>query len=517
MKYRPTLFEFERRDLLSTTWNIGPGYTYTAPDQFGFNTTAQDGDTIDIYPNIVGGQNMPYYDRFGISRIDHAHLLIRGITVNGNTPIMAEDGSDPINSDYQPAVATSEDTIVFNASSRTAQVQNVTVKNLILQGIDSGPDANDIIGVGLYDAAYITLQGLNVQHYFDGIFGKSDGNQQYGDLGVPDQPSSGIQIIGCTLNNNGELVSPYSHGHSVYVEGWYTTYKNNVIGPNDSGGAGIKDRSYGPTVAYNWVSGALPLNMIEPADGWITMGTHSGFGVEYIYGNIISGGDSEDMWLGSDGSDSYGGYQPGPFYIYNNTVANTAVKPFGAEGIAIQGGTSTSPVVVDLSDNIFSIDSGTPNLTVLAAKYGMYDTAVTHFGANVFPTSVIKVDGYAVNFTYDGWDSTVNNVIQADPQYNNYAAGDYRVQGTSPAVNATMGLFLSDSQGFETLQQAGLTVPAQEYAFGSTDPAFAFSRRFGVTTLGGWEYFVPHGPTGPSPASLGQVFSHHHEDLFGLV
>ena len=132
-----------------------------------------------------------------------------------------------------------------------------------------------------------------------------------------------ITLDSNSIYGNGNVGS--DHEHNTYLEGIDTLYQFNNYGPlrNGAGGAGLKDRSVGTIIRYNYIEGGAHQLQLPKAQNQQDLAmTLPEYHVTLVYGNTLvapAGDGASPIYFGGDqGLDPF--YRKGVLELYNNTI-----------------------------------------------------------------------------------------------------------------------------------------------------------------------------------------------------
>src|SRR5205085_676928 len=110
--------------------------------------------------------------------------------------------------------------------------------------------------------------------------------------------SRDILVDGNNIYGNGNAGS--DREHNVYTAASGIVFQYNHLGDLRPGafGGGIKDRSAGTVIRYNWIEGgARLLDLVDPEDSPTLMPQEPHFRDTYVYGNIFVNGPEDSGTL----------------------------------------------------------------------------------------------------------------------------------------------------------------------------------------------------------------------------
>jgi hypothetical protein len=219
--------------------------------------------------------------------------------------------------------------------------------------------------------------------------------------------SSQIKVFGNLLHHNGEPGNKFVHG--LYIQGFGT------VSDVDFGWNQIQDHQGGRAIQlYGHQAGDL-MDNIRIHDNLlagselnnITIGGSDGgtevIGTVYFYNNIVVGAGAEGLRVNDP---------QGTFYIQNNTFYNNDTSQVYLQ----RAGTGR----VTLQDNILYAGTG-------QAYYTFEPGGATSASFNASHNLVYNAG------PCPAWDASC---VNADPNFVSLAAGDFRLQAVSPALDA---------------------------------------------------------------------------------
>jgi hypothetical protein len=344
------------------TYNIGPSGTPAGTDGHVYSTicqpttgfqgwaTLQPGDTVNIYAKP---SQAPYYECFLITQSGTSGnpITINGVSDgSGNQPII--DGSSAVfgaqfnstfNSNYLYAGGGSGVLYILPISGNsTAFPSWITINNLHIRGAYSGNTVGGSTAGPGGPNTYTHCDGTSkVWADFTGaIFAGGVVNLSVTNCSLTDSGqglylnasnynvNQNVLIQGCYFNNNGMINQ--DHMHQSYCEALGITYQYNWYGPQRSGGggAGLKDRSAGCIIRYNYFqspsSGTDMLDLVDAEDQPSSIAGTAAYASTFVYGNILdntgSNASNTIIWFGGDSTTEP--YRPNCYFYYNTVVMN---------------------------------------------------------------------------------------------------------------------------------------------------------------------------------------------------
>lgn len=249
--------------------------------------------------------------------------------------------------------------------------------------------------------------------------------------------SRDILVTGNNIYGNGNVGS--DRHHNVYTAASGMVFEYNHFGELRPGalGGGLKDRSAGTVIRYNWIEGGARLiDLVDPEDNANLMTREPGFRDTYVYGNVLLNRPEDASTLIHYGGDSgvTSGYRKGTLHFYNNTVVVEVNQQQYWNTALLELDTNDERAVLD--NNLIFTRSATAGVT--PTQFNLVKSFGTiQVGANWI------TPGWLVSSAFGGFKGTVggtNNVIPAagastDPGFVNLAGRDFRLVATSSAVD----------------------------------------------------------------------------------
>ena len=290
------------------TFNIGPGQ----PDGDSFEEfsviTLQPGDTLRIHCNTDGsGNRIPYRHRglMNIRGLPTKRIRIVGIPhpitgerplfnfTNATSPAWTEvSGNMDANSHNRSAGQLSGFYISSYSTGSLGYMPGFfNIEGLEMTGCEMGEAFTYPNGTaGTYSrgsapfrfrkGSHVIIQDCVVHGNGNGCFGTTLGNENSMQMDI-------------TLKNN----HFYDNGtvgfdldHHTYFEGLRIRYEGNYYGPlKPNTGSGLKDRSAGAIIRYNWLEdGGHQLDLCESQDGPGILAASPWYNNAWVYGNVFA-------------------------------------------------------------------------------------------------------------------------------------------------------------------------------------------------------------------------------------
>jgi len=386
----------------------------------------QPGDTVLIY-----WKSTPYNEKWVICRQGSAAqpITVRGVLgPNGDRPVIDGNGATtPTNLNYWNE---NRGTIKVGGANVPADTmpKYITIENLEVRGAYQGYSFTRFTGatqtyaqnaapIYVEKAENLTIRNCIITDGGNGLFiGSSDSD-----------PSRNVLIEGNYIYGNGNSGSAFEHNNYTAAIG--ITFQYNRFGPLRAGsvGVGLKDRSAGTVIRYNWIEGGnRNLDLVDGEDS-ILIRNDANYHKTFVYGNVLikqDGGNNQAVHYGGD-SGTTADYRKGTLYFYNNTLVSIRA------GSTVAFRLSTIEESCDASNNIFYVtaagtsfallaETGTLTLTNNWAKSGWRNTFESPFGGIVSGGSSF--------------------VIGTNPGFVDVVAQNYKLVSGGQAVNAGAAL-----------------------------------------------------------------------------
>lgn len=305
----------------ATTYEVGDGKPYTSINAVPWESLIA-GDTVLIYWRAA-----PYLEKWVICRqgTAAAPITVRGILgPNGERPIIDGNGATTrLPLDYWNET---RGVLKIGGANIPADTMPsyIVIENLEIRAARPPYTFTDDAGnPGVYDnnaaAVYVekgqnlTIRNCILHDCGNGLF-----------IGPGGPPVTGnILIESNYIYGNGNVGSAFEH--NTYTEALGITYQYNRFGPLRAGcnGNGLKDRSAGLVVRYNWLEGGnRELDLVD-ADGTPALLNDPSYHTTFVYGNVLieppGDGNKQLTHYGGD-SNVTASYRKGTLYFYNNTL-----------------------------------------------------------------------------------------------------------------------------------------------------------------------------------------------------
>jgi PKD repeat protein len=430
------------------TYDIGPGEPYPTISSLDWSKLGP-GDTVNIHYQPGG-----YHELFQISTRGTASGWI---TING-VPDPAT-GALPVIDGYQATKAPqfvnfytpvdgSGDVVIGNRPGYAIGYKPgyILLQNLQFQDCYQGDNGGNTftdydgstkaygsVGAGIYleMADHVTIKNDVVTNNGEGIFGA--GQSSFARL------MTDITLDGNSIYGNGNIGS--SQEHNTYLEGINTVYQFNRYGPvrGGSAGAGLKDRSVGTVIRYNYiVGGGHQLDLVEAQNEADLAMTLPEYHQTFVYGNTLvapEGNASDIVYYGGDAS-PYPFYRKGVLYLYNNTIVSQSDRAtvYGITAVHL----STTGETLDARDNILTVIPSSGQTPAYFTLIGSANNA--YFGRNWVPSGYYVSD---FNAPFTGHAAGTGNLLvgtSQDPGFVNPVGGDYHLKSGSACIEAASRL-----------------------------------------------------------------------------
>jgi hypothetical protein len=429
--------------------------------------TLQPGDTV-----LIHWRPTAYREKWVICRQGTASqpITIRGILgPNGERPVIDGNGATTTtNLNYWNE---NRGTIKIGGANIPADTMPkfISIENLEVRGAFQGYQfarfngqtqtyAQNAAPIYVEKAENLTIRNCIITDGGNGLFiGSSDTD-----------PSRNILIEGNYIYGNGNSGSAFEHNNYTAAVG--ITFQYNRFGPLRAGsvGVGLKDRSAGTVVRYNWIEGGnRNLDLVDGEDS-IQIRNSPDYRRTFVYGNVLiklDGGNNQTTHYGGD-SGTTADYRKGTLYFYNNTIVSTRT------GNTVIFRLSTIEESCDARNNIFFTTNAGTSLAMLAETGTL--TLLNNWAKTGWRNSFESPFGGIVT----GGSSFVTG---ATPGFVDATAQDFRLVSGGSAVNAGAVLHSDASPANDVVQQylkhqssdvraAGGTIDIGAYEFVAAAP-----------------------------------------------
>lgn len=417
----------------ATVYDVGPGQPYPTIGSVPWESLNA-GDTINIH-----WQATPYREKFVLARVGTATapITVHGVLgPSGERPIL--DGSGATTrpqlvyySQERGVIKIGGSTVPF-ADGTTVNPQYLIIENLEIRGARqpntfTASDGTVKSYTAPASAIYlefgdnITVRNCVIHDCGNGFFSFSSDTTT----------SSNVLVESCYLYDNGNSGSIFHHNN--YTESRGITFQFNRFGPVCAGcsGNGLKDRSSGLVIRYNWFEGAVnrQLDLVDAEDSSI-LRSDPNYHRAYVYGNVIivdplSGGNNDVVHFGGDSAGNGRGYRNGPLYFYNNTVISNRMD---------------KTRLFRLDTNIQSCDARN-NIVDMTAAAGSTLKVLDSFGTLTLTQNWFETGWSAYNVNKPKGSVIDNGTLNgASPGFVSEAAQDYHLAAGSPCIDTGAAL-----------------------------------------------------------------------------
>jgi hypothetical protein len=468
----------------ATVYEVKPGTALDTIAEVPW-ATLQPGDTVLIY-----WRSTPYREKWVIGRQGTASLpiTVRGVLgPNGERPVIDGNGATtPTNLNYWNE---NRGTIKIGGANIPADTmpKYITIENLEVRGAYAGYSFTRFTGatqsyaqnaapIYVEKAENLVIRNCIITDGGNGLFiGSSDSD-----------PSRNILVEGNYIYGNGNSGSAFEHNNYTAAIG--ITFQYNRFGPLRAGsvGVGLKDRSSGTVIRYNWIEGGnRNLDLVDGEDSSLIRNDPN-YHKTFVYGNVLikqDGGNNQSVHYGGD-SGTTADYRKGTLYFYNNTLVSTRT------GNTVAFRLSTIDETCDARNNIFYVTAGGTSFALLAETGTL---ALTN------------------NWAKTGWRNSFENpfggivtggasfVVGSNPGFIDAANQNFHLISTGQAVNAGAALdpnvlpindvvrqYLQHQAGEQRPSNGTLDIGAFEYA--SIAPVQILTARLPDTFRGRFYY-----------------------------
>ncbi len=450
LRCRLAVEALEERWLLST-YDVGPGLAYTSVNAVPWETLGP-GDSVRIH-----WRPEAYREKILISTSGSELEPIRVLGIpgpQGERPVLDGEGASTRAQANYPFTAT-QDRGLVTITRDADHSWGFKPSHILIEGLDlrdanrlySFTDANGAQRTYTDNAAsifvergqHITIKNCVITGSGNGLFVASGDEEAL--------LSRDILVDGNDIYGNGNVGS--DRHHNVYTCASGIVFQNNHLGDLRPGaqGGGIKDRSAGTVIRYNWIEGgARLLDLVDPEDSPNLMTREPFFHDTYVYGNLFLNRPEDAGNLIHYGGDSgvTSVYRKGTLHFYNNTVVVELNQQQSWNTTLLEPDTNDESVALD--NNILYTQSATPGAT--PTQFNL----VKSYGTIQVGTNWIS-PGWLVSSAYGGFTGAITgtaNIIPAagsgvtgaanDPGFVSIAASDFHLLGTSAALDKSRPL-----------------------------------------------------------------------------
>jgi hypothetical protein len=418
----PALLPFLALSLSAATYEVGPGKPLTSIGQVPW-ATLQPGDLVLIYWRAT-----PYKEKWVICRQGTAALpiTVRGVAdpSTGALPVIDGNGATTVSGVNYWSETRGVVKIGGANTPPDLMPQYITLENLDLRSARPPYSFTDDVGAvtaypnnaaSLYveKGENITIRNCWFHDSGNGLFVASS------DAAV----SRNILVEGNYIWDNGNNGSIYEH--NSYTAAIGITFQYNRYGPlrTGAGGNGLKDRSAGQVVRYNWLEGGnRQLDLVDGEDSSIIRNDPS-YRQTHVYGNVLienaGDGNRQMVHYGGDSSRTRN-YRKGTLFFYNNTMISYRTDRTTLFRL------STNNETCDARNNVFYATAAGNTVSLLDVS-----------GVLNLSRNLIK-PGWVTSFGQ--FKGTVNNdgtmVQTASPGFLNEASQDFHLASGSACINA---------------------------------------------------------------------------------
>ncbi|MBL8175417.1 MAG: hypothetical protein JNK48_12155 [Bryobacterales bacterium] len=342
------------------TYEVGPG---RGLETIGAAPWArlQAGDTV-----LIHYREEPYREKWVICArgTEEAPITVRGVlSADGKRPVI--EGADAVTAPGVNYWSEQRGVIKIGGANVPADTMpaHVVVENLEIRGARRGNRFRDDGGavteylanasaIYLEKGERITVRNCVMHDSGNGLFVAS------GAAAV----SRDILIEGNYLYGNGNAGSAFEHNSYTAAVG--ITFQFNRYGPLREGaiGNGLKDRSAGLAVRWNWIEGGnRQLDLVDAEDSAAIVGEAS-YRETFVYGNVLKeragDGNRQMVHYGGD-SGTVGDYRKGTLYFFHNTVVSLRTDRTTLFRL------STNEEKVEARNNIFYVTAAGNTVSVM--------------------------------------------------------------------------------------------------------------------------------------------------------
>lgn len=423
---------------IGVDYHIGPGQSYSMIGDVAWESLTP-GDRVYIH-----WRSEPYHEKWviGVSGTLELPIIVSGVTgPEGQLPVI--DGRNATTRRALDYWNENRGLLQIGGSSIPDEEipSYIIIENLELRSarppytfID---DSGNTDSYGMNSASFyvevgqhLTIRNCIIHDSGNGIF-----------IGVNEGKTKDILIDSNYIHGNGNVGSKYQH--NTYTAALGITYQFNRMSGLRAGALGnnLKDRSAGLVVRYNWIeNGNRQLDLVDGEDSELVV-NHPAYHTTHVYGNILKESDGE----GNNQIVHYGGdsgvtarYRKGTLYFFNNTIIS------GRTGNTTLLRLSSSEETTQVFNNVIYTTADGARLALLNDE-----------GELILRHNWLK-EGW--QFSHDPlFNGTViddgSNIVGDSPGFLNFAAEDYHLSRTSPALDQGMALSSELTEGYNLDQQ----------------------------------------------------------------
>jgi hypothetical protein len=446
-----------------TEYHVGPGQRLARLGDVPWYAL-QAGDTV-----YVHHRPEPYREKILISGRGTPERWIRVLGVpgpNGELPVISGDGATTSRNMHHrwqdpaqiQATGIVQVAVRGEASGDPTLPAYVEIANLRVQDAHSGYRFTAENGAETrYNDFAACIYARSVHHLVvrDSVLTNcAQGFYNWTGSGESDTWWAGRQLDtvlrGNDIHGNG-IAGNYSV-HQVYAESDGVIIEGNRFGPMRPGAEGsqIKDRSAGTVIRYNTIEqapGGWDLDLVEPEEGWPTLGSRPAFRQAFVYGNVIVNRLARPTNLVHWNEDHQAGrgratLADGKLFFYANTVvivANEAdasyLSLFNAHWGGYECPLGALPGTIDVRNNVIAVLPRTPGARTPQLRFGYCGSEGFSFGKNwVSPGWTLRGKQAVTGRGVSGVESLVSPAAN-DPGFVDLAANDFRLRpGASAAA-----------------------------------------------------------------------------------
>ncbi|HZJ43763.1 MAG TPA: right-handed parallel beta-helix repeat-containing protein [Pyrinomonadaceae bacterium] len=411
----------------ATIYNVGPGQAFPTIGSVPWETLAA-GDTVNIFYSPT-----PYKEKFVLSRVGTAAapITVHGVLgPNGERPILDGNGATTRSqlvyySQERGVIKIGGSTVPF-ADGVSVNPQYLVIENLEIRGArqpftftaadgTTKSYTSPASAIYLEFGDHITVRNCVIHDCGNGFFSFSNNTTT----------SSNVLVEANYIYDNGNSGSQTEHNN--YTESRGITFQYNRFGQIRAGcgGNGLKDRSSGLVIRYNWFEGPVnrPFDLVDAQDSTI-LKNDPNYHKSYVYGNVVienplSGGNNDIVHYGGDTAGGKG-YKLGPLYFYNNTVVSNRTDNTRLFRL------DTNSQSCDARNNIVYVTAAGSTLKVLDS-----------FGALTLTQNWFKTGWSPFNVAHPKGSITNNGTVTGTtPGFVSEAGQDYHLVSGSACINA---------------------------------------------------------------------------------
>jgi hypothetical protein len=405
-------------------YDVGPGLAYETIGAVPWGSL-QPGDDV-----LIHWRAAPYQEKWVICvrGTAEAPITVKGIAgPQGQLPVI--DGQDAVTAPGQPFWNEARGVIKIGGATQTPDllpgyivIDGLEVRSgrppFTFTALDGTTQTykDDAAAIYVEKAEHLTIRSNDLHDSGNGLF-----------VGTVDGQTQDVLVQANHIHDNG--IEGSDLYHNSYTEAGGITFELNRYGPLRPGafGNGIKDRSAGTVVRYNWIEGGnRELDLVEP-EATTAFVDDPRYRTTFVYGNVLVEHDTADnsqilQYGGDNGNEAI--YRKGTLYLYDNTVVSERA------GHTTLLRLSTNDEHADVRNNLVYVTTDGSNLAVIDDE-----------GMVTLRNNWLKADWVGTHNVVQGaMDDDGTTVTGLDPGFADWNSQDYRLAQGSACIDAGAAL-----------------------------------------------------------------------------